>query len=111
MGDVKQLAKRVIIIDKGKVLFDGFLEEIIKKFANHKTISVVFSKPIDKNDLKGIGKIKEFSPLRSKVMVKRSTALLAASEILQRLPAEDINIEESEIEDVIRELFTGKDYA
>ncbi len=111
MDDVKELAKRVVIINKGKVIFDGFLEEIIKKFANHKTITAVFGKPVLKEDLKGIGKVKEFDPLKASIMVKRSAASLAAAEILQRFPVDDLTIEEPPIEDIIRELFTGKDYA
>ena len=47
MDDVKELCKRVVVIDKGKILFDGALDEIIKKFANHKLITAIFSKPID----------------------------------------------------------------
>ena len=46
MDDVKELCKRVIVIDKGHVLFDGALDEIIKKFANHKLLTVVFSKEV-----------------------------------------------------------------
>ena len=111
MDDVKELAKRVVIINKGKIIFDGFLEEIIKKFANHKTITVIFSKPVSRKDLKGIGKVKDFDPLKASILVKRSAASLAAAEVLQRLPVEDLNIEEPQIEDIIRELFTGKDYA
>lgn len=111
MDDVRQLAERIIIIDKGKVIFDGLLEEIVKKYANHKIISAAFSKPIKRLDLKGLGKIKQFSPLKAKITVKRAAASLAAAEILKRLPVEDLNIEEAEIEDIIRELFTGKDYA
>ncbi len=111
MGDVKELAKRVIIIDKGKIIFDGQLEEIIKRFANHKLISVVFSKKVEKKDLKGLGKIKAFEPLKADILVKRKAACFAAAEMLQKLPIEDVNITEPSIEDIIRELFTGKDYA
>lgn len=111
MGDVKELAKRVIIIDKGRIIFDGLLEEIIKKFANHKLISVVFSKKVEKKDLKGLGRIKSFEPLKADILVKRKLASFAAAEMLQRLPIEDVNITEPSIEDIIRELFTGKDYA
>ena len=60
MDDVKELCKRVVVIDKGKILFDGALDEIIKKFANHKLITAIFSKPIDQKDLKSIGVVKEF---------------------------------------------------
>ena len=111
MGDVKELAKRVIIIDQGKIIFDGQLEEIIKRFADHKLISVVFSKKVEKKDLKGLGKIKAFEPLKADILVKRKAASFAAAEMLQKLPVEDVTITEPSIEDIIRELFTGKDYA
>jgi len=111
MGDVKELAQRVIIIDQGKIIFDGQLEEIIKRFANHKLISVVFGKKVEKKDLKGLGKIKSFDPLKADILVKRKAASFAAAEMLQRLPVEDVTITEPSIEDIIRELFTGKDYA
>lgn len=111
MDDVKELCKRVIIIDKGKILFDGELTEIIDKFADHKLISVVFSKKVNEEKLKKIGKVKEFDFPRAVISVKRKVASLAASELLQDFPVADLNIEESEIEDIIREVFSGKDVA
>lgn len=111
MDDVKELCKRVVIIDKGKILFDGALEEIIRKFANHKLLTVVFSKNVEASDLKRIGQVKEFDFPKVLISVKRSSASLAAAELLQNFPVADINIEEPQIEDIIREVFTGQDLA
>ncbi len=111
MDDVKELCKRVVIIDKGKILFDGALDEIIKKFANHKLLTVVFSKKVDQEDLKQIGQIKEWDFPKVVLTVKRASASLAAAELLQKFPVADLNIEEPQIEDIIREVFTGKDLA
>ncbi|HBC73052.1 MAG: ABC transporter related protein [Candidatus Amesbacteria bacterium GW2011_GWB1_47_19] len=111
MDDVKELCERVIIIDKGKLLFDGALSEIIKKFANHKVLTVVFSEPVDEEKLKNIGQIKEFDYPKAIISVRRSATSLAAAELLQRFPVADLNIEEPQIEDIIREVFTGKDLA
>jgi len=111
MGDVKELAKRVLVIDKGKLVFDGSLSEIIAKYADHKLISVVFSEPVDKIKLKKLGKIKSFSSPKVVLSVKKGQTALAAAEILKNFPVEDLNIEEPAIEDIIRELFTGKNYA
>jgi ABC-2 type transport system ATP-binding protein len=111
MDDVKELCHRVIVIDKGHVLFDGALDEIIKKFANHKLLTVVFSKEVAEKELKKIGVVKEFDYPRAVISVKRATASTAAAELLEDFPVEDINIEEPKIEDIIREVFTGKDLA
>jgi ABC-2 type transport system ATP-binding protein len=109
MDDVKELCDRVVIIDKGKLLFDGALDEIIKKFANHKLITVVFSSDVDKSALEKIGQVKEFEPPKAVISVKRNATSMAASALLQNMPVADLNIEEPQIEDIIREVFTGKD--
>ena len=111
MGDVKELCQRVVIIDKGKIAFDGKLEEIIKKFADYKLISIVLAKEIDPKKLEEVAKIKEFEYPRVKISVKRNDTSIVAAKILDKLPVADLNIEEPPIEEIIRELFTGKNYA
>jgi len=111
MDDVKELCKRIIIIDKGRLLFDGKLEEITARFADHKIISVVLAKDIDPKKLEKIGKVREYSFPKVVFFVKREVASMAASELLQHFPIADLNIEEVPIEDIIREVFTGKNLA
>jgi len=111
MDDVKELCQRVIIIDKGKLIFDGKLSEIIERYADHRIISVVFSKDVDPKKLESIGAIKEYCFPKVIFMVKREIASVVAAELLQHYPVADLNIEEVPIEDIIREVFTGKDVA
>jgi len=111
MGDVKELCERVIIIDKGKLVFDGKLEEIIKRYASRKVISIVLSKEIDPKKLEEVGDIKEFAYPRVVFSVKRKDASAITAQVLEKLPVSDLNVEEPPIEEIIRELFTGKDYA
>ncbi len=111
MGDVKELCQRVIIIDKGKLIFDGDLKEITEKYADHKIISVVFAKDVNMKKLEEIGEVREYSFPKAVFAVKRETASLAAAELLQHFPVADLNIEEVPIEDVIREVFTGRNVA
>jgi ABC-2 type transport system ATP-binding protein len=108
MDDVKELCERVIIIDKGRLLFDGKLDEIIKKFASYKLLTVVFSKKVDLEKLSQIGKVVEWDFPKSVISVERSAAPFAAAELLQNFPVADLNLEEPPIEDIIREVFTGK---
>jgi ABC-2 type transport system ATP-binding protein len=111
MGDVKELCQRVIIIDKGKIVFDGQLAEIVEKYADHKVLSVVFGKEIDPKKLSEIGDVKEFSFPKAVISVKREATSVAAAELLQHFPVADLNVEEVPIEDIIREVFSGKDLA
>jgi ABC-2 type transport system ATP-binding protein len=109
MDDVKELCKRVVIIDKGRLIFDGELSEITEKYADHKIITVILSKEIDPKMLEKVGKLREYSFPKAVFTVKRGAASVAAAELLQNYPIADLNIEEVPIEDIIREVFTGKD--
>jgi ABC-2 type transport system ATP-binding protein len=107
MDDVKELCDRVIVIDKGQLLFDGKLDEIIKKFADHKLITVVFSKEVTRKKLESIGVVKELDFPKAIISVNRSQVSTAAAKLLQTFPVADLNIEEPPIEDVIREVFNN----
>jgi len=113
MDDVKELCDRVIIIDKGKIFFDGKLSEIIKKYADRKTLEVVFDRPMEKKSFATIraAKIKTFTPKRTVFTVKREKVNQIAAELLKSFPVVDLNITESSIEDIIREVFTGRDFS
>jgi ABC-2 type transport system ATP-binding protein len=108
MDDVKELCKRVIMIDKGQVMFDGLLQDVINKYARNKILTVVFSEEVDPQKLKDIGEIKDSNPPEVKILVPRKEAAARAAKLLQSFPVEDINIEEPPIEAIIREVFSGK---
>jgi len=107
MEDVRQLARRVIIIDHGKKMYDGALDNLVKKYAKHKLISVVFETYVPPDKLSLIGELVSYSFPKAVIRVKRSASNIAAAQLLQEFPVDDLNIEESDIEDVIRDVFTG----
>jgi len=111
MGDVKELCDRVIIIDKGKIFFDGQLSEIIKKYADHKVLELILEKPVTKTELKKIRSIviKQYDFPKLTLTVKRRSANHVAATLLKKFPIADLNITEPAIEDIIREVFTGRD--
>lgn len=108
MEDVKELCKRIIIIDKGKVIYDGLLQEIITKYADHKIIEVTFANNVTKKDLKLAIKPTSFKNNQATFQVSRSKVAQFSSQLLQTLPVTDIEIKEPKIEDVIRQVFTTK---
>ena len=111
MDDVKELCERVIIIDKGRIFFDGKLREIIAKYADHKLLEVVFSQDYPKSAFAIIpsAKIKSYSPPLVSFSVKRRLVNDVAAKLLTRFKITDLNITEPSIEDIIREVFTGRD--
>lgn len=106
MEDVRQLAKRVIIIDHGKLLYDGKLENLVRKFAKHKILSIVLDTYVPPDRLKEVGELTTYDFPHAVIKVERSASNVAAAQLLQKFPVDDLNIEEPDIEDIIRDVFT-----
>jgi len=110
MGDVKELCERAIIIDHGHKIFDGKLQSIIDEFARNKILSLVFSEAVNRSKLETYGTLKEFSEdgtaLTATLLVPRKEAAKIAAQLLEKLPIQDLNIEEPPIEAIIREVFS-----
>jgi len=108
MKDVEELCKRVIVINHGKILYDGDLSNLIKKYAPYKNIGITFSEDIDPKIFKDFGEVDDYSNQKLRLLVNRDKASDAVSKILSKYDVEDINIEDPEIEDVIRKVFGDK---
>lgn len=108
MDDILNLARRVLIINDGKILYDGALEELIEKYAKEKIIKARLSNEDNIADIEKIGKVKKLSFPEVTLLVPRSAAAIAASELLQNFPVDDLTIEEIPIEEVIKKAFKEK---
>src|SRR3989304_6968393 len=108
MDDLIDLARRVVVIDEGRILFDGALEELVSRFAKEKIIKVSLSKEDDIKKIEEIGKIKKIAFPEVIISVPREAVAVAAAEILQNFPVTDLTIEEIPIEEVIRKVFRGE---
>lgn len=107
MDDVKELCKRVVIIDQGKILFDGPLDKIIKRFSDHKDISLTLGKEVEEREFGKFG-VKSYRYPQVVLSVKRSDVASVAEKLLRDFPVDDLNIEEPSLEDIIRQVFSKK---
>lgn len=105
MDDLINLTKRVIVIDKGEIIFDGFLKELVNQYAEEKIIHIYLKKDIDLKLLEKVGRIISIQLPQVTLSVARNETAIAASELLQNFPIMDLTIEEESIEDIIRRVF------
>ena len=107
MQDIEELCERVILIDHGKIFFDGSLEEVVGRFTSTKIIEADFSEPLPSTFISP-GTVLERNPLSLKIEVPRleipqaCTALLAGGQVI------DLSVQEVPIEEVIRRVFGGQ---
>lgn len=110
MKDIEELCSRIIIIDKGKILYDGNLENIKYKFGNIKTIIFKNNAKFNKDEL-----IKEFKKISIKendsndILISFSLNEVNLDNLLLSLinkyKVEDFEINDISIEDITKELY------
>ncbi|MBA4148990.1 MAG: ABC transporter ATP-binding protein [Verrucomicrobia bacterium] len=107
MADIQELCRRVIIIDRGAIFFDGQLQEVVDRFADSKIISIVCETGTNcsAERLKKYGEVLEQTSARLRIKVKRDRVIPVCKALLDELPVSDIDIQEMPIEDIIRKLF------
>ncbi len=108
MGDVEALCKRVIVINNGTILFDGELSSLVKKYAPYKIITVLLNDYVDLKNIEQFGTVKKFSYPHFVISVSKNKSNEVAAAILKKLPVNDLNIEDPQVEDVIRDVFSKK---
>jgi ABC-2 type transport system ATP-binding protein len=104
MQDIEELCDRVIVIDHGKIFFDGPLTAIIDRFSGHKIISLTFGEKQER-DFSSLGEVVEQTPLSVQLKVPRAKVTEVARQLLSACSVSDINVQELPVEDVIRQLF------
>jgi ABC-2 type transport system ATP-binding protein len=116
MEDVQRLCPRVIVIDKGKLVYDGALEELVTRIRPDKRIVLRFSQAVAEPDIVSLGTIvrsaKEgaetasSAPMWSVALdVHKDAVNRVVTEALARLPVSDLTVETPPLEEVMSELF------
>jgi len=104
MQDIEALCHRVLVIDHGKIFFDGPLAEIVDRFSGYKILSLTFEKE-GTRDLSAFGEITEQTPVSVQLKVPRAKVTETCRKLLEACDVSDINVQEVPVEEVIRQLF------
>jgi ABC-2 type transport system ATP-binding protein len=114
MADVEALCRRVIVIHRGRLLFDGDLSALVRQFAAHKFITVQIDEAaaIADADLARMvnGTVVERGPTSVTVRVAKADTPVAAGRLLASLPVVDLTIEDPPIERVIEDVFAQPEH-
>ena len=104
MQDIQELCHRVIIIDHGKIFFDGPLNSIIDRFSGFKILSLTFEDRAER-DFARYGEVIEQTAVSVQLKVPRAKVTETCRQLLENCKVTDINVQELPVEDVIRQLF------
>jgi ABC-2 type transport system ATP-binding protein len=105
MEDVEKLCPRVIVIDKGKLAYDGTLEALVTRTRPEKRVVLRFSAPVDAADVATFGRVVLHDAAQSVLAVHKDFVNDVVGRALARLPVSDLTVENPPLEEVMSELF------
>jgi len=105
LEDVKKLAKRLIIIHKGTIVYDGSLKNITEQYSTEKSIKITLDEKVSEKKINLIGKPLSYIFPQVIYSVKRSEIPEKIKIISSLLPFSDLTVEDASIEEVIKTFF------
>ena len=107
MADVTALCRRIIVIDKGHIVFDGDLSTLVERGAPSKVIRLELADHVPDEQLAVYGRVQLNEGLRAEIVVTRQQTRHAAARLLAALPVVDVTIQDPPIEEVIGLVFAA----
>ena len=107
MADVAALCPRVIVIDKGHLIYDGELKSLARRIRPEKRITLHFSTVPAPGALDRLGNCVERSDTQAILSVRAAAVTDAVRAALEHLPIADISVEDPPLEEVMREFLAG----
>lgn len=105
MRDIEALCKRAVIINQGRLVYDGTLTDINHLMGDRKLLSIQCTEPIARGQLTVFGKVREFGGTKAVIEVPKSRIRETASSILATLPVEDFTVTEIPLEESIAQFY------
>lgn len=105
MADVTALARRILVIEHGRLLYDGNLQSLVEKTAPYKYLHLTMERAVDPQDVAALGEIEMVDDLKWTLRVPRMRTKETATLALARLPVADVTITDPPIEAIIQEVF------
>jgi ABC-2 type transport system ATP-binding protein len=109
LGDIEELCKRVIIIDDGRIIYDGPIETIKKRFGKFREITfdtLGGSKPLNLPDGAEV-----LSTDDHKVQIRFdrtiSTASKVAGSIMSQIEVTDFSLSEPDLGGIVKQIYNG----
>ncbi len=114
MEDIRRLCKRIVVLRKGEVVYDGDLSRVINEYAQYKLVTARFDPekmaqtdesttvvPVD------IGEVISVKRDALTVKVDKSKTMDAAGFLIDRFSVTDLNIEDEDVSTIIEKIQQG----
>ncbi len=114
LDDIEDICERTIVIDEGKIVFDGQINEIKERFGLYKFLTFEMQDRITPEDIVPIlptgVELQDINEYQVNICIDRKQVL--SSDVIRifidRFELQDINIKDSSIESVVKRIYQDK---
>lgn len=111
MTDIEHLCERIIILDKGKIVFDGKTDLLKKHYGQYRVLEIEFQNKF--SGLNGVEGIKLLREEGYKKWVRFDSRKLSASDVISAIAVnyliKDLSTHETTVEDIIKSIYYSAD--
>jgi ABC-2 type transport system ATP-binding protein len=109
LADIERLCSRVLLLDHGKLVYDGDIATLKQRFGRRRVLVVDLEAPAAPLQVEGGQVIKVDGP-RQWIAFDgdRTSAARLVAEVSAQAPLRDLTVEEPEIEEVVRQIYAGR---
>lgn len=109
MRDIEELCRRVVIINKGTMIYDGNLEELRNRYTPEKNIEIFLEDVAEKEKFAHLSvKKKRIEGARGIIRVGKDDLSETIKEIFENFDFTKVNISDPEAEEIIAKIFQEK---
>ncbi|WP_329004374.1 ATP-binding cassette domain-containing protein [Kribbella sp. NBC_00709] len=107
MDDIEALCSRVMIIDHGRLQFDGGLDDLVRTAQPRKLVRATYATPVDGGRLAGLDGVAavDLDGQTVKLEADRERAGFVMEQLTRLGPLVDLDVADADIEDIMRDLF------
>jgi ABC-2 type transport system ATP-binding protein len=108
MSDIERLCERVLVVDHGRLVYDGSLPDLAQRVALQRVLVIDLWEPrppIKITDATWIGSEGDGVRQRLSFSPSRTTAARVLAEVSSQVEVRDLTLEEPAIEDIVRTLY------
>ena len=106
IGDIEDLCERIVVLDKGRKIYDGRLEKLVNSFSSRRLLIDLKNKKELKVDFEGIEQVNQ-NGLEAEILFDRNkiSASRIMKKILNNYEIHDFKVREPDIEEVVKKIY------
>lgn len=111
LGDIEELCQRVMIIDQGRLIYDGPLSTIKERFGKYRTITFETAGPVEAFTLPPGAEIEPDGAEARKLALRfdrtQTTASRVAAAVMDQMEVMDFSLAEPDLSSVVKQIYGG----